>query len=92
MSSEEGAETSIYLASSPDVQGVNGKYFYQKEAIPSSSYSYDENVAKRLWEVSAQMTGMDADISLDGTVPGQPHNTVIDQDHDNQPGQGDQAG
>jgi NAD(P)-dependent dehydrogenase (short-subunit alcohol dehydrogenase family) len=92
MSSDEWAETSIYLASSPDVEGVSGKYFYQKEAIPSSPYSGDRSVAKRLWDVSAQMTGLEPDLLLDSAVPGQAYNAVINQDHDHQPGQGHQAG
>jgi NAD(P)-dependent dehydrogenase (short-subunit alcohol dehydrogenase family) len=55
MSPEEGAETSIYLASSPEVQGVTGKYFAAKQAVPSSSESYDEEKAERLWQVSLNM-------------------------------------
>lgn len=58
MSPDEGAETSIYLASSSEVEGVSGKYFYQKKQIPSSPNSYDEDIARQLWEVSAKMTGM----------------------------------
>ena len=53
---EEGADTLIYLASSPDVEGVTGKYFVEREAIASSPLSYDEQVAARLWEVSEQLT------------------------------------
>ena len=59
MGPDEGAETSIYLASSPEVEGVSGKYFYQKKAIPSSRYSHGEAAAERLWQISAEMTGMD---------------------------------
>ena len=59
MGPDEGAETSIYLASSPEVEGVSGKYFYQKKAIPSSRYSHDQAAAERLWQISAEMTGMD---------------------------------
>ena len=55
---ERGAETSIYLASSPVVEGVSGKYFYQKEAIPSSGYTHDLQVAEHLWDVSTAMTGL----------------------------------
>ncbi|MBE9474226.1 MAG: short-chain dehydrogenase, partial [Chloroflexi bacterium] len=55
---EEGAETSVYLASSPEVEGVSGKYFYQKRAIASSPSSLDEEKARQLWEVSARMTGI----------------------------------
>ena len=58
---EKGAETSIYLASSPDVAEVSGKYFaYSKQKSPSRS-SKNEGTAKRLWEVSEQMTGLRSD-------------------------------
>ena len=52
----QGAETAVYLASSPEVEGVSGKYFVKKKAVPSSAISYDEDVARRLWEVSEEMT------------------------------------
>ncbi len=52
---EQGAQTSIYLASSPDVEGVTGKYFVKREPIQSSDLSYDTDVAQRLWQVSEQM-------------------------------------
>lgn len=55
---EEGAQTSIYLASSPEVEDVTGKYFVKKEAVRSSSISYDEAAAKRLWQISEEMTGI----------------------------------
>lgn len=55
---EKGAETSIYLATSPEVEGIAGKYFDKKKAVTSSPASYDETTARRLWEVSAQMTGL----------------------------------
>lgn len=55
---EEGADTLIYLASSPDVEGVTGKYFVEREAIASSPLSYDEQVAARLWEVSEELTAV----------------------------------
>jgi NAD(P)-dependent dehydrogenase (short-subunit alcohol dehydrogenase family) len=55
---EQGAETSIYLASSPEVEGVTGKYFVDKEATASSRASYDEAAARRLWEVSERLTGL----------------------------------
>jgi NAD(P)-dependent dehydrogenase (short-subunit alcohol dehydrogenase family) len=57
---DQGAETVIYLASSPEVDGVSGKYYYQNKAVPSSPYSHDENAAKRLWEVSEEMTGLNS--------------------------------
>jgi NAD(P)-dependent dehydrogenase (short-subunit alcohol dehydrogenase family) len=55
---EEGAETSIYLASSPEVESVTGKYFERKEPAASSRESHDEAVARRLWEVSERLTGL----------------------------------
>jgi NAD(P)-dependent dehydrogenase (short-subunit alcohol dehydrogenase family) len=55
---EVGAETSIYLASSPDVESVTGKYFERKQPTTSSRASYDEAAARRLWEVSERLTGI----------------------------------
>ena len=55
ISPEKGAETIIYLASSPEVEGVTGKYFVKNKATRSSKESYDEAVAKQLWEVSEQL-------------------------------------
>lgn len=49
---EKGAETAIFLASSPVVEGVTGQYFYQKNAVRSSPDSYDETAARRLWAES----------------------------------------
>ena len=58
ISPEQGAQTSIYLATSPEVDGITGKYFVDKQAVPSSPMSYDTAVAGRLWQVSAEMTGL----------------------------------
>jgi len=55
-SPEKGAETSIYLASSPEVEGVTGEYFVKKAAVESSPESYDAGIARRLWEVSPELT------------------------------------
>jgi NAD(P)-dependent dehydrogenase (short-subunit alcohol dehydrogenase family) len=56
LSPERGAETSIYLASSPQVEEITGKYFVKKRAIASSPESYDLEIATRLWEVSEELT------------------------------------
>ncbi len=49
---EEGAQTPIYLAFSPDIKGVSGRYFYnEKEAIPSKT-AQDKELAKKLWAYS----------------------------------------
>lgn len=55
---EQGAETLIYLAASPEVEGVSGKYFEAKKELRSSPASYDLEAAKQLWEVSEEMTGL----------------------------------
>jgi retinol dehydrogenase 12 len=60
ISPEKGAETIIYLASSPDAAGISGKYWYRCEALASSPPSYDEASARRLWEISEQLTGVKA--------------------------------
>jgi NAD(P)-dependent dehydrogenase (short-subunit alcohol dehydrogenase family) len=59
LSPRKGAETIVFLASSPAVEGVSGKYFFQKREIESSGISQDEAAAKRLWESSLDMTGLD---------------------------------
>ena len=56
LSPEEGARTSIYLASSPEVEGVSGKYFTKEQAVQSDPVSYDEQAARKLWEVSLELT------------------------------------
>lgn len=49
---KKGAETSIYLASSSDVEDITGEYFVKKKIRKSSEESYDINLAKKLWDVS----------------------------------------
>ena len=55
---EDGAKTSVYLASSPEVAGVTGKYFDKCKPKQTSPASYDEAAQKRLWEISEQLTGI----------------------------------
>ncbi len=57
LSPEKGARTSIYLASSPEVEGATGKYFIRCREARSSRASRDKNLAGRLWEVSESLTG-----------------------------------
>lgn len=52
---DEGAQTSIYLASSPEVEGVSGKYFADSQAIASDPASYDKTTAEKLWQLSLEM-------------------------------------
>lgn len=55
LSPEEGAKTSIYLASSQEAQDVTGKYFDKCKPVKSNAASYVEADQKRLWELSAEM-------------------------------------
>lgn len=50
-----GAATSIFLASSASVDGITGKYFYDSQAIPAAVQAADMVVARKLWDVSAEM-------------------------------------
>ncbi len=61
LTNEQGARTSIYLASSPDVEGVTGKYFVRCAPRRSSRASYDTGAAAKLWKMSAAMTGLPAE-------------------------------
>jgi NAD(P)-dependent dehydrogenase (short-subunit alcohol dehydrogenase family) len=55
---EQGADTLVWLASSPEVGGVNGKYFTKRKEAKSSARSHDKELAARLWKVSAELTGL----------------------------------
>jgi len=57
---ERGAETSVYLASSPDAEGVTGRYFADRRSRKSHRSSYDTATAARLWRVSASLVGLPA--------------------------------
>lgn len=54
---EEGAQTSIYLASSPEVAGVSGAYFVEKKITQPSNAAQDDEAAKRLWDISLELIG-----------------------------------
>jgi NAD(P)-dependent dehydrogenase (short-subunit alcohol dehydrogenase family) len=58
LSPEKGAQTSLYLATSAEVEGVSGDYFFEQRPMPSSPASHDREAAQRLWQVSAEMTGL----------------------------------
>jgi retinol dehydrogenase 14 len=57
---EQGAATSIYLASSPEVEGITGRYFVNRKPKTSSKASYDATAAARLWQASIDLAGMTA--------------------------------
>jgi retinol dehydrogenase-14 len=57
----DGAKPTVFLASSPEIEGVTGAFFNNKGvATKSSPVSYDEAAARRLWQVSAELTHLDA--------------------------------
>jgi NAD(P)-dependent dehydrogenase (short-subunit alcohol dehydrogenase family) len=55
---EQGADTIIYLATAPEVAGVTGQYFYERKAIEPSAAARDPQTARRLWDVSEQLTAL----------------------------------
>jgi NAD(P)-dependent dehydrogenase (short-subunit alcohol dehydrogenase family) len=68
-SPERGAETSIHLARAPELEGVSGRYYAdcrEKQPLPHAS---DPALAKRLWEVSEQLTGFRYEIDSTRTPP-----------------------
>lgn len=54
---EEGARTSVYLATSPDVENVSGRYFERCKPARSSPQSYDTKLQERFWQVSEKLVG-----------------------------------
>lgn len=55
---QQGADNTIYLASSPSVAGITGKYFVKREPAASSPISYDEKIAQQLWDLSERLTSI----------------------------------
>jgi retinol dehydrogenase 12 len=56
---EEGARTTLHVATSPDLESVSGRYFASCRAVPASPEGQDPELAARLWEESARLTGID---------------------------------
>jgi retinol dehydrogenase 12 len=61
LSPEQGAQTIVYLASSPDVAGVSGEYFYKCRPATPTAEARDDTAAKRLWIESAKLGVFDHD-------------------------------
>ena len=55
---EKGARTSIYLATSPEVEGVSGRYFDNCREVPTSAAARETDTAARLWQVSADLADL----------------------------------
>jgi NAD(P)-dependent dehydrogenase (short-subunit alcohol dehydrogenase family) len=53
-----GADTAVWLACSPDVEGLSGQYFYKRGLARLSSEASDDGAARRLWQVSEELTGL----------------------------------
>jgi retinol dehydrogenase-14 len=60
---ERGADTPVYLASSPAAEGLTGQYFANRESKPSNKSSYDTAATARLWRVSADLVALSASAS-----------------------------
>ncbi len=56
--SEEGAKTTLYLATSPEVEGVTGKYFDKCKEKPSVPISYDKSLQQQIWDIGEKLTGL----------------------------------
>jgi NAD(P)-dependent dehydrogenase (short-subunit alcohol dehydrogenase family) len=69
ISVEKGAQTTLYLATSPEVEEVSGKYFSNSKETASSKRSYDVAVRQRLWQVSEELIRPYAQPSANGVLP-----------------------
>jgi NAD(P)-dependent dehydrogenase (short-subunit alcohol dehydrogenase family) len=58
LTTTKGARTSVYLASSPEVEGVTGEYFVRCKVATPSRRARDDDSAKRLWDLSEDLTGV----------------------------------
>jgi NAD(P)-dependent dehydrogenase (short-subunit alcohol dehydrogenase family) len=56
----QGADTVVYLSSSPEVASVTGQYFYRRQPTRSTSLSYDDDLAQGLWTACSRLTGLGA--------------------------------
>jgi len=57
-SPERGADTVVYAASSPELEGITGGYFHDRRPKRSSRASHDRESASRLWQVSEELVGV----------------------------------
>ncbi len=60
---EQGAQTTLFLATSPEVEGVTGKYFSASKEKKSSPRSYDAETRARLWQVTSELVRESAPVS-----------------------------
>ena len=57
-SPEKGAESSVYLCSSPDILDVSGEYFYNCKIEKTTKWAKSQEDADKLWSLSAELTGI----------------------------------
>jgi NAD(P)-dependent dehydrogenase (short-subunit alcohol dehydrogenase family) len=57
---EQGAATVVYLAASPEAEGVTGEYFVDERPVALTEAATDDEAARRLWSISERMTGLHA--------------------------------
>jgi len=58
----QGAQTSVYIAASPDVEGQTGKYYAKCQEQTTNSMSHDQDLIQKLWDLSLKLTGLTDDI------------------------------
>jgi NAD(P)-dependent dehydrogenase (short-subunit alcohol dehydrogenase family) len=58
ISEKQGAVTSVFVASSPEVADINGQYFVKSKVALPEPQALDDDAATRLWDISAEMTGV----------------------------------
>jgi NAD(P)-dependent dehydrogenase (short-subunit alcohol dehydrogenase family) len=63
LSPQAGAQSAIYLATSPEVEGVTGQYFVRGKPGRSVPISYDEALQERVWNISAELVGLEHSVS-----------------------------
>ena len=59
LSPEKGADTSVYLAVSPQAEGINGQYFEKRKIAKASKKAADKDLALKLWQTCSKLTGLD---------------------------------
>jgi retinol dehydrogenase 14 len=57
-SPEQRADTLVWLASSPEVEGISGQYFADRKEMDAKKVAYDPAARRRLWDISEELTGL----------------------------------
>jgi hypothetical protein len=54
---DKGADTAVWLATSPEVKGLSGRYFHKRKEAPMRGQVADDAAGARLWELSVKLAG-----------------------------------